>query len=163
MFYVNFQGCDLTNLGYAMLDSELKDYLHKANKLFTSAMLEGKIEKIRATLLNRPYHLVDFDSHDGIRAYPRRCVGIHPIPLVQICGTLGRIRDFDVHFHPLNPNLRNRWTSVACARMQNIPLEPVSLIKVADCYYVQDGHHRISVAHTLGEEHVDAEITLVQT
>jgi ParB-like chromosome segregation protein Spo0J len=36
-------------------------------------------------------------------------------------------------------------------------LPPVELIQV-DGFFVQDGHHRISVAKALGEDYVDAEV-----
>jgi ParB-like chromosome segregation protein Spo0J len=34
----------------------------------------------------------------------------------------------------------------------------VELVKVGSAYYVQDGHHRISVAHSLGQEAIEARI-----
>ncbi|HSN74547.1 MAG TPA: transcriptional regulator, partial [Anaerolineae bacterium] len=74
------------------------------------------------------------------------------------CGSMGRTGDFDHHFHPLDDRLRSRWISVAMARRQFIPLPPVSLVQVGACYFVQDGHHRISVARALGESAIDAEV-----
>ena len=45
------------------------------------------------------------------------------------------------------------------ARLNDIPLPPVDLIKVGENYFVRDGHHRISVAHALGQEFIEAEVT----
>jgi hypothetical protein len=33
------------------------------------------------------------------------------------------------------------------------------LIRVGDVYFVQDGHHRISVARALGQQHIEAKVT----
>ena len=52
--------------------------------------------------------------------------------------------------------------SVAGAQLQDVPLPPVDLIQVGDRYFVRDGHHRISVARTLGQHFVEAEVTVYQ-
>ena len=52
-----------------------------------------------------------------------------------------------------------RWLSVYSAIYQDIGLPPVSLIEIRGAYFVRDGHHRISVARTLGNVNVDAELT----
>jgi hypothetical protein len=39
-------------------------------------------------------------------------------------------------------------------------LPPVQLIQVGDAYFVRDGHHRISVAHHLGQASIDAEVLI---
>jgi hypothetical protein len=38
-------------------------------------------------------------------------------------------------------------------------LPPVVLVQVGDVYFVRDGHHRISVAHALGQLDIEAEVT----
>jgi hypothetical protein len=39
---------------------------------------------------------------------------------------------------------------------------PVELIQVGEVYFVRDGHHRISVAAALGQQEVDASVTVWQ-
>jgi hypothetical protein len=90
----------------------------------------------------------------------RRYAGLQVVLLEKIRGTQGRVADFDNRFHPLHTRLRDRWQSIAIVRLQGIGLPPVSLIQVGDRYAVQDGHHRISVARALGEEAIDAEVTI---
>jgi hypothetical protein len=34
------------------------------------------------------------------------------------------------------------------------------LIQVGPTYYVRDGHHRVSVARMMGQEEIDAEVTV---
>jgi len=60
----------------------------------------------------------------------------------------------------LDDRLRDRWVSVAMTRSQYIPLPPVNLVQVGDRYFVEDGHHRISVARALGESTIDAEVSI---
>lgn len=134
--------------------------LNQAINLFNQAHWEGILNKAWRMLLGRNRPLFDLTS------LPQHCIrsqrhgGLKAISLHQICGTLGRTTDFDAHFRPLDERLRDRWVSIAIARRQFVPLDAVELIQVGDCYFVKDGHHRISVARALGETVIDAEITV---
>ena len=83
------------------------------------------------------------------------------MPVRQIRGSEGRCADFDADFRPLQTHSKGRWVNVAVARERGMGLPPVELIQVGDVYFVRDGHHRISVAKALGEEAVDAEVTVL--
>jgi hypothetical protein len=87
-----------------------------------------------------------------------RAAGITAVPIVQIRGSEGRCADFDADFRPRRKHCRDRWLSVATARIRDIPLPRVALIQLGDTYFVRDGHHRISVARALGETYIDAEV-----
>jgi hypothetical protein len=78
----------------------------------------------------------------------------------RIRGSEGRCNDFDTHFRPLTGLSRDRWTSIYCARQEGVALSLVELVQVGDTYYVRDGHHRISVARALGQETIDARVTV---
>ena len=39
----------------------------------------------------------------------------------------------------------------------------MSLFKIGDLYFVRDGHHRVSVANSLGRQDIDAYVTEVTT
>jgi hypothetical protein len=80
------------------------------------------------------------------------------VPIDRIRGSENRCGDFDQDFRPLQGHTRERWLSVATARMSGVCLPPVELLAVGDEYYVRDGHHRISVAHTLGEQFIEATV-----
>lgn len=80
------------------------------------------------------------------------------IPIAQITGSLGRENDFDEDFNPRNKRTRSRWISIWYAHQQGISLPPVSLHKVGDRFFVEDGHHRISVAKTMGQKFIDAHV-----
>ncbi len=84
------------------------------------------------------------------------------VPIAQIVGSDGRCSDFDRDFHPLNDHNRGRWLRIAAARRRGTPLPPVDLVQVGDLFFVQDGHHRISVARALGQIEVEARVTVWQ-
>ena len=82
--------------------------------------------------------------------------------LGQIRGSEGRCQDFDVAFHPLKQHAEERWVSVARAQLRGLGLPPIELIQVGEVYFVRDGHHRISVAAALGQQEIDAVVTVWQ-
>lgn len=86
--------------------------------------------------------------------------GLQSVSVDQIHGSEARCTDFDRNFNPLSATNKSRWLSVARARMTGVPLPPVNLIKIGTEYFVRDGHHRISVAHSLGERFIEAEVTV---
>lgn len=81
------------------------------------------------------------------------------VPLSRIKGTIGRSADFDIDFLPLTTTYMSRWVSV-CTGMLSDPLllPPVDLIQVGNLYYVDDGHHRVSVASILDHLAIDANV-----
>jgi hypothetical protein len=89
----------------------------------------------------------------------RHYLGLRTVSINQIRGSETRTQDFDSSFHPLNERTFDRWSSVAQAHQEGIPLPPVELIKVGEIYFVRDGHHRISVARAFGEQFIEAEVT----
>jgi hypothetical protein len=85
--------------------------------------------------------------------------GVTTIPLDQIRGSEGRVRDFDPEFRPLKAHNAERWINIAIARLREVPLPPVQLVRVNDRFYVRDGHHRISVAKAFHQADIDAQVT----
>lgn len=76
------------------------------------------------------------------------------VPVASIVGTLARGEDFDRLLRPLNPALRDRRARLARAGAAD--LSPVSLVRVGELYFVDDGHHRISIARARDHLAVDA-------
>ena len=86
-------------------------------------------------------------------------LGVQPIRISQIVGTLGRM-NYDKEFCPLQHRDKKRWMSVAIAMMSDVTsLAPISVVQVGDVYYTSDGNHRVSVARTLDKLFIDANIT----
>jgi hypothetical protein len=88
--------------------------------------------------------------------------GARTVPIDQIRGSQGRSRDFDPDFNPIQDHTKLRWLSIARARQNGTSLPPVKLAQVEDIYFVQDGHHRISVARAMGQQDIEAEVTIWQ-
>lgn len=86
--------------------------------------------------------------------------GSQVVAVEAIRGTVDKQNDFDAEFHPTQRHSENRWRKVASAMLNGKDLPPVELIQVGDTYYVQDGHHRVSVARALGYGYVDAIVTV---
>jgi hypothetical protein len=84
------------------------------------------------------------------------------VAIERILGSEGRANDFDRDFNPLQDRSKGRWLGVAAARQRGKPLPPVALIQVGDVYFVQDGHHRISVARALGQRAIEASVMVWQ-
>jgi hypothetical protein len=90
-------------------------------------------------------------------------LGLQVVPLDAIVGTVDRAVDFDRGFRPTSTRLRSRWERIASAQRRGEALPPVSLYKVGDLYFVRDGHHRVSVAKSLGRDDIDAYVVEVTT
>lgn len=91
-----------------------------------------------------------------------RHAGTRTVSICRIRGSESRAGDFDCDFNPLHDHNRGHWLSVATARQRGKTLPPVALIQVGDLFFVRDGHHRISVARTLGQSAIEATVEVCQ-
>jgi hypothetical protein len=89
--------------------------------------------------------------------------GLQVVPLDAIVGTVDRAADFDRGFRPTTTRLRSRWERIAAAQRRGEALPPISLFQVGELYFVRDGHHRVSVAKSLGRTDIDAYVIEVKT
>jgi hypothetical protein len=64
----------------------------------------------------------------GGRGYVPHPARVQTVSLAHICGSEGRVRDFDRAFHPLQAHTRERWLSIALAWQQGRELPVVELI-----------------------------------
>ncbi|MBA2346486.1 MAG: hypothetical protein H0V83_15615 [Rubrobacter sp.] len=76
----------------------------------------------------------------------RVSLGSMEVELSTIVGSVGRCREFDPDFLPIERSLRTRWKSVERALIEGKFLPPVKLYKIGDRYFVEDGNHRVSTA-----------------
>lgn len=137
------------------------ELVEQANHLFWQAYGRGKLGSFWAGLTRRSSQMLDLAGIEASRGITgRHYAGTRVVPIQQIQGSEGRYRDFDRHFNPLRPHLKERWQKMALAWLTGVTLPPVKLIQVGDTYFVEDGHHRISVARALGQTDIDAEVTV---
>jgi len=93
----------------------------------------------------------------------QRDLGVQVIPLDSIVGTVDRGREFDRAFRPATGEVRARWEGIAAARRRGVAMPPIDVFRVGDLHFVQDGHHRVSVARAQGEDVIDAHVVEVLT
>jgi hypothetical protein len=94
----------------------------------------------------------------------QRDLGVQTIALESIVGTVDRRRgEFDRAFRPASPELRGRWEAIAAARRRGEALPPIEVYRIGELHFVQDGHHRVSVARALGDTVIEARVIEVVT
>lgn len=131
----------------------------KALELYSHMATGGKVHRTLNYLQHKSRKLLDLESSKSPTCkLSRHYTGLQSVAIDRIKGTEGREGDFDDAFYPLHDRLRSRWLGVASARLTGKELSPVELINLGGVYFVQDGHHRISVSKALGEEYIDAEV-----
>ncbi len=90
-------------------------------------------------------------------------LGLHVIRLDTVVGSVDRPRDFDRYFRPTHSRVRQRWERLAVATRRGESIPPIDVYRVGELHFVRDGHHRVSVAHALGLDTIEAMVTEVQT
>ncbi|HEX9925075.1 MAG TPA: hypothetical protein VGD99_20635 [Anaerolineae bacterium] len=138
---------------------------HQASQLYQRACAQPLFAQIRSVWRGHSNRLLELATVQANSSHiEQRYEGTKQVSLDQIRGSggHGRSRDFDADFRPLNSHSRSRWLSVATARQLGTKLPPVSLVQVGDIYFVEDGHHRISVANALGLAEIEATVTVWQ-
>jgi hypothetical protein len=97
-----------------------------------------------------------------LRAFEQTYVGVRPIRVADVVGTVSRIDDFDRDFLPKRSKIQERWRNVE----QTFPegdFPPIVVYEIDGRYFVVDGHHRVAIARARGIEFIDAEITQLRS
>lgn len=132
-----------------------------ARQLYQKARDRRWWNAIWAWLRRQPRQLADLNAiREGLRLRGCHAAALRCVPIRRIVGSEGRRGDFDRRFSPLKSELKDRWQSVAIARYHGVVLPPVELIQIGDDYFVRDGHDRLSVAQALGQEDIEALVTV---
>ncbi|HEY0717969.1 MAG TPA: chromosome partitioning protein ParB [Streptosporangiaceae bacterium] len=97
----------------------------------------------------------------GFRGEQR--LGLRTIKLDAVVGTVDSRRDFDRRFRPTTGRVRERWERLALAQRRGEAIPPIDVYQVGNLYFVQDGHHRVSIAMATRQRTIDANVTQVLT
>lgn len=92
-----------------------------------------------------------------------RRLGRQVIPLRSVVGSVDKTRDFDRYFRPTSGRVRQRWEKLAIATRRGESVPPIEVFRIGELHFVRDGHHRVSVAHALGLEQIEAGVTEILT
>jgi uncharacterized ParB-like nuclease family protein len=139
----------------------------RAREDFDSARFKAFRRAIRATLTRRSRRLLSLDRVlEAAGVEGKSFGGVQEIPLNKVIGSAApeaKAADFDPAFLPINRRLRDRWTRIYTAMVEGDELPPIDVYKLDDAYYVIDGHHRVSVARSIGRDMINARVIEVRT
>lgn len=126
---------------------------------FDAARLGAVMQDLLSLVRQRPRDLLPFEEvRDRLKLRNVVDRGTSEVPLGKIVGTFGRRGEFNRAFLPRSESLRERWEDVKGLAEGAPGFRPVELYQVGDAYFAVDGHHRISVARSLGAPAIEAHV-----
>jgi uncharacterized ParB-like nuclease family protein len=139
----------------------------RAREDFDAARFRAFRRAILRILTGRDRGLASMDEAlEAAGSAGRSFAGVQEIPLDRVVGSAApttKSADFDPGFLPVDRRMRDRWTRIYRAMVEGEELPPIDVYKLGDNYYVIDGHHRVSVARSLGRETINARVIEVKT
>jgi nucleotide-binding universal stress UspA family protein len=133
---------------------------------FQQAHHEAALQQIVARLTGKSIELLSYDDVlRQLKLTGRSARGVQTIPLASIVGTVGRCTDFTRSFLPRKSSDEQRWANLRAFVEENSldALPPIDVYQIGSAYFVQDGHHRVSIARQQGVEFIMAHVTEVHT
>ncbi len=126
------------------------------------------LAKLASRLRMKPQDTLVMPRLDNVMAalgrVAERDLGLQSIALESIVGTVDRRSgEFDRQFRPASSRLQTRWQSIAAARRRGQTMPPIDVYRIGELHFVEDGHHRVSVARAHGDTMIDAHVREVQT
>ena len=115
-------------------------------------------------LSGHPVDLLSYnDVIDKLGIAGHSHLGVRPIPLDAIVGSVGRYQDFTRTFLPRSKEDEDRWVSVGAAATSVADLPPIQVYMLGDSYFVLDGNHRVSLARGHNLHEINANVIEVRT
>lgn len=131
---------------------------------FEDARRKATLQAVLSLISGKSQELL---SYDEVRANLEGVENAHrelkDIPLDAIVGTVSRYADFNRSLLPLNPADDDRWAHIRLAAESMEGLPPIDVYRIGGAYFIQDGHHRASVARQIGATHIQAYVREVST
>ena len=131
---------------------------------FNRAKGKGFWEVMLSLVTRRRPHLLPLDELiNTFQPEQVTYVGLQDIALKNIVGSAGRHRDYTQHFSPCVSDERSkeRWRLIYTLVVSGAGFPPIEVYQVGAVYFVQNGHHRVSVAKHLGWPTIQAYVTVV--
>jgi nucleotide-binding universal stress UspA family protein len=133
---------------------------------FQQAHHQAALQQIMARLTGKSIELLSYDDVlRQLKLTGRATRGVQTIPLASIVGTVGRCTDFTRSFLPRKASDEQRWANLKTFVAQNSldALPPIDVYQIGSAYFIQDGHHRVSIARQMGVAFIAAHVTEVHT
>jgi len=129
-------------------------------EIFNAARRRAFVQDVLAEVSGRSDDLLSFhdvQEHLKLSEPGQEDAHLEEIPLDRIVGSVGRYRDFNRAFLPRAHIDPQRWARVARLGSQ-VALPPISVFRIGDVYFVQDGNHRVSVARVRKQKTIMARV-----
>ncbi len=133
---------------------------------FRQAHQNAALQQVLARVTGKSVELLSYDDVlHKLRQTGRAALGVREIPVDAIVGTVGRTNDFTRTFLPRRSDDEQRWAGLMAFVQENSldSLPPIEVYQIGTAYFVQDGHHRVSIARKLGIQFITAYVTEVYT
>lgn len=124
---------------------------------FSMLRMRALRDSFWAKLTGRSTKLARFPEQAQRNNPNRKLLGTKDIAVEEIIGTFNRESDFDYRFRPLGKHLCNRWINTYI-NLERDGWSPILVHKIGEHYYVEDGHHRVSVARSFGMAFIEAKV-----
>ncbi len=139
----------MSHLGYARV---------AAIDRFEDVQRSAQVHRLWDRLTKRRKALLPFAPIHRALFYPSGVYqGISEIPVRLIVGSLERASEFDRNFRPLLKSQRERWANAWAIHAQK-GWDPIAVHQIGGIFFVEDGHHRTSVARELGLDTIEAAV-----
>lgn len=143
------------------MNVKMLTYIESENE-FSRASQQGFWEIVRSYFMQRNPHLLSFNqvvSRFGTHQTIDR--GLQDVPVKKIVGSAGRCDGFTRHFLPRvhDRQSKERWRNIYTLAVTGQGFPPIKVYKVGEVYFVEDGHHRVSVATYLHWKTIQAYVT----
>ena len=139
---------------------------NRALEDFRKVRAKAELNQFWSTLTGKQGSLLPYDQISSqINARNISSKGLQEIPVKAIVGSVNRYQDFDKDFLPLHDESMQRWARVKAAMtsIKSGGLPPIKVYKIDDAYFVLDGNHRVSIAHHMGLEFIEAYVTEIRS
>jgi hypothetical protein len=117
----------------------------------------ASLRRLWAKITRQQEYLLSFAALEPYLSQKRIYKGIKDISVGQIVGSVNRPRDLSRTFQPLHDSSKERWVAMWMLQ-KTTGWPPIRVYQVGNLYFVEDGHHRVSVARQLGLKLIEAEI-----
>ena len=124
---------------------------------FSSLRMRALRDLFLARLAGKDSKLMKFHEQVQRAGSGGKLPGVQDVRVDQIIGTLNRDCDFDHQFRPLGKHLLERWVKTSIS-LQRDEWAPIVVHKLGEHYFVEDGHHRVSVARSVGMVFITANV-----